>query len=84
MNARPNNLHPMPRFVTDAQLRAHFGLSARALNTCRQLTGFPQKDELVGKTDLNAVDFFFDRRAGIAKSAAHGYPAVIDGEENFE
>lgn len=76
---------PAPRFVTDDQLRAHFGLSQRALNALRAGRSFPRKDALIGKTDRRAVEIFFDRRAGIHSPAlAGGMAAVHDGVENFD
>lgn len=70
-----------PRFMTDAQLREHFGISERALRRLRMTRLFPARDSLVGKTDSKAVEHFFDRRAGLLSSK----PAfAADGEENFE
>jgi len=75
---------PAPtRFMTDAQLRAHFGLTARALARLRATRGFPQRDPLVNRTDKRAVDNFFDRRSGLILHGGGGNFAVIDGEENF-
>lgn len=83
MNSRPPLPYP-PRFMTDAQLREHFGLSERALNRLRATRRFPPKDGLVNRTDRMAVEIFFDRRAGIASPVAtHDNLAVVDGEENF-
>jgi hypothetical protein len=74
-----------PRFMTDEQLRQHFGLSERALDRLRATNSFPRKDELVHKTDRRAVELFFDRRSGIVSFInVAGNPAVIDGEENFD
>lgn len=70
-----------PRFMTDAQLREHFGISERALRRLRMTRLFPAKDALVGKTDCKAVEHFFDRRAGLLPL---GPPILaFDGEENF-
>lgn len=78
-----NTLIP-PRFMTDEQLRDHFGLSDRALYRLRMTRTFPQRDQLVNKTDRRAVECFFDRRAGIASPVSAGAIAgAIDGEENF-
>ncbi|MBP0616514.1 hypothetical protein [Jiella mangrovi] len=55
-----------PRFMTDKELRAYFGLSERALRRYRALKEFPQKDIVVGKTDSVAVTRFFDWVAGLA------------------
>ena len=69
-----------PRFMTDEQLREHFGISEGALYRLRMTRLFPVKDALVGKTDSKAVDRFFDRRAGLLSSR----PAfAADGEEDF-
>lgn len=65
-----------PRFMTDAELLQHFGISRRALQRLRLLNGFPGKDALVGKTDHKAVDRFFDARAGIGDLG-------MDGQENW-
>lgn len=74
-----------PRFMTDEQLRAHFGLSERALTRLRATPQFPKKDGLIHRTDSRAVEVYFDRRAGIAspRAAINGM-AVIDGEEHFD
>lgn len=72
------------RFMSDEQLRRHFGLSARALSRLRMVRGFPQRDHLIQKTDRRAVECFFDRRAGILSPMGAGTIAgVPDGEENF-
>ena len=55
-----------PRFMTDRELRAYFGLSERALKRYRALKEFPQKDVVVGKTDSLAIGRFFDWVAGSA------------------
>jgi len=72
-----------PRFMTDQQLREHFGLTERALTRLRATRRFPQKDGLINRTDRRAVELFFDQRAGIASPFGRGNVAVIDGEENF-
>lgn len=75
----------MPRFMTDEQLRDHFGLSERAMTRLRATKGFPQRDALINRTDSRAVGFFFDRRAGLpSPMAAINGMAVADGEENFD
>ncbi|QDC00356.1 hypothetical protein [Mesorhizobium sp. 8] len=71
---------PPPRFMTDADLRRYFGLSARALARLRLTGRFPEKDPLIGKTDRKAVDWFFDRRAGLDLGQVL---AIEDGPENF-
>ena len=55
-----------PRFMTDKDLRAYFGLSERALKNFRALKEFPQKDIVAGKTDSAAVARFFDWVAGLS------------------
>ncbi|MCO5085101.1 MAG: hypothetical protein M9939_26505 [Mesorhizobium sp.] len=71
--------------MTDEQLRSHFGLSERALNRLRATRRFPQRDELINKTDRRAVEAFFDRRAGIHSPVVAGaFAGGIDGEENFD
>ncbi|MBF0680438.1 MAG: hypothetical protein IR164_16035 [Devosia sp.] len=76
-------LHP-PRFMTDEELRLHFGLSERALNRLRCTARFPRRDSLINKTDRRAVEHFFDRRAGISSPVGAAMGAVVDdGEENF-
>jgi len=73
-----------PRFMNDQELLAYFGLSERALARLRATQRFPQKDELINKTDRRAVELFFDRRAGLpSPMAAIPEMAAIDGEENF-
>lgn len=73
-----------PRFMTDQELRDHFGLTERALTRLRSTRAFPQKDGLINRTDRRAVELFFDRRAGIlSPSTIGGNPAVMDGDENF-
>lgn len=73
-----------PRFMTDQELRAWFGLSERALDRLRATRHFPPRDQLVHKTDRRSVEVFFDRRAGLdSPSRAGGIPAAADGEENF-
>lgn len=67
-----------PRFMTDAELRAYFGLSERALRRLRLTGKFPAKDALVGKTDSKAVGHYFDRRASLPPG-----PPYVDGPENF-
>ena len=78
-------MHPFtqahPRFMTDPELREHFGLSERALNRLKLLPQFPKKDDMVNKTDRKAVDAFLDRRSGLV-SALASLP-VRDGKENF-
>ena len=82
MNMRP--FFPAPRFMTDEQLREHFGLSDRALTRLRMTETFPRRDELTNKTDRKAVDLFFDQRSGILFSRFSGNGAgEIDGEECF-
>ncbi|WP_157928851.1 hypothetical protein [Pararhizobium haloflavum] len=77
--------HAFPRFMTDDQLRAYFGLSDRALQRLRATRAFPQRDNLINKTDRRAVELFFDRRAGIASSMGVGTVATaLDGDENFD
>lgn len=75
-----------PRFMTDQELRAYFGLSERALIRLRCTPTFPRKDKLTNRTDRRAVDLFFDRRAGIVSSTVVGavQGAVTDGEEHFD
>lgn len=70
-----------PGFMTDEQLREHFGISERALYRLRMTRLFPAKDALVGKTDSKAVNYFFDRRAGLLSSEA---AFAVDGGENFD
>ncbi|RWQ16071.1 hypothetical protein [Mesorhizobium sp.] len=69
-----------PRFMTDHQLRAYFGLSERALTRLRLRQGFPRKDALVNRTDKKAVDRYFDVRAGLTERRSL---VVEDGTENF-
>lgn len=68
----------IPRFVTDQQLREHFGISDRALQRLRLLRDFPRRDPLIGKTDRRAVDVFFDWRAGLSSG-----DFAVDGDEDF-
>lgn len=75
--------HIEPRFLTDMDLRLHFGLSERALARLRATGRFPGKDGLVGKTDRKLVDAFFDRRAGLADLNASDWSSP-DGKEHFE
>jgi hypothetical protein len=83
MNVRP--YFPSPRFMTDEQLRKHFGLSDRALSRLRMNQGFPRRDDVTNKTDRKAVDLFFDLRAGIRSPKFAGEVAGrLDGEENFD
>lgn len=83
MNVRP--YFPSPRFMTDEQLRKHFGLSDRALSRLRMNRSFPRRDEVTNKTDRKAVDLFFDVRAGIRSPTLAGNVAgELDGEENFD
>lgn len=73
-----------PRFMTDDELRAFFGLSERALARLRATNRFPQRDALINKTDRRAVELFFDRRSGLASPmVAIDGMAAPDGEENF-
>jgi hypothetical protein len=75
----------VPRFMTDGELRAWFGLSERALNRLRATRSFPPKDEQIGKTDRRSVEVFFDRRAGLdSPLLAGGNPAAVDGREYFD
>lgn len=76
------SMHP-PRFMSDEQLRAYFGISERALSRLRAIKTFPAKDALITKTDRRAVEIFFDRRSGIAPSVGSGTVAAPDGKENF-
>ena len=74
-----------PRFMTDEELRTYFGLSERAMTRLRATKGFPQRDQLINKTDSRAVGFYFDRRAGLPSPiAAAAGMAALDGEENFD
>ncbi|GLR45638.1 hypothetical protein GCM10007880_61560 [Mesorhizobium amorphae] len=74
-----------PRFMTDQELRAFFGLSERALYRLRFTRQFPTKDPLINKTDRRAVDIFFDRRARISPTRLDdGHGAVVDREGNFD
>ena len=74
-----------PRFMTDQQLRAYFGLSERALGGLRLTGKFPTRDALINKTDTRAVDVFFDQRSGIGSSPerANSTMVTVDGKENF-
>ena len=56
-----------PRFMSDKELRAYFGLSERALKGYRALKEFPLKDIVANKTDSAAVSRFFDWMAGIVE-----------------
>ncbi|MBC6714718.1 hypothetical protein H9Q09_00780 [Aurantimonas sp. DM33-3] len=67
-----------PRFMTDEQLRAHFGLTERALRRFRATKDFPKRDVLAGKTDSKAVDRYFDRSSGLEPNARGGRPAVVE------
>lgn len=81
--AAPPRYSEGPRFLTDVELRLHFGLSERALTRLRLTGRFPGKDDLIGKTDRKLVDAFFDRRASLAGE----YPPAWeqpDGKENFQ
>ena len=71
-----------PRFMTDEQVREHFGLSERALRRVKAVRDFPQKNALTNRTDSRAVDRFFDRMAGLTSSDEGGTFAV-DGKERF-
>ncbi|MER9769015.1 hypothetical protein NKJ09_23455 [Mesorhizobium sp. M0189] len=83
VNAIEAGLRPA-RFMTESELRRHFGLSERALTRLRLTKGFPRKDALVDKTDRKAVEKFFDARAGLTSgSPVDGNQVVEDGEENF-
>lgn len=74
-----------PRFMTDEQIREHFGLSERALSRLRAIPSFPRRDPLVNKTDRFAVHAYFDWRAGIrSPSLAGNVAGGIDGEEHFD
>ncbi|WP_187967927.1 hypothetical protein [Aquibium microcysteis] len=74
-----------PRFMTDDQLRDHFGLTERAFLRLRATRDFPRRDPLVNKTDRRAVDAYFDRRAKISSFVANGNNAVDpEQEENFD
>lgn len=76
---------PAPRFMTDEQLREHFGLSDRALTRLRMIPTFPKRDALTNRTDRKAVDLFFDVRAGIMSPKFAGNVAgALDGEECFD
>ncbi|MBO0661629.1 hypothetical protein LQ948_03505 [Jiella sp. MQZ9-1] len=66
MSEEPAPQH-WPRFMTDKELRAYFGLSERALKRYRALKEFPQKDIVAGKSDSRAVGRFFDWIAGLAE-----------------
>ena len=75
---------PAPRWMTDAQVIKHFGLSQNALKTLRSNRSFPQRDPVLRKTDSKAVDAFFDNRSGLAVQSVSIGQMVPDGEENFE
>jgi len=78
------SLPHVPRFMTDAELREHFGLPERAPNRLRATNIFPPKDTLIGKTDSRAVENFFDRRIGLeSDSHRSDLAAAYDGKENF-
>jgi hypothetical protein len=51
--------------MTDAQIRAHFGLTERALMLLKSIRDFPQRDRITNKRDSKAVDRFFDRMSGL-------------------
>jgi hypothetical protein len=70
-----------PRMMSDAELRAFFGLSERALRTLRFDKSFPRKDSLIGKTDRKAVDSYFDRRSNLQHPSS--VDNVVDGREEF-
>ena len=55
-----------PRFMTDAELKQHFGVGESSLRALRRDPKFPQKmrPELT-RTDSRAVDHHFDIRSGI-------------------
>lgn len=80
MSTETGRLFP-PRFMTDGELRDHFGLTERALQRLRLTRTFPKKDSLINKTDRKVVEIFFDRRAGIGLPDAY---LAVDGEENFD
>jgi hypothetical protein len=71
-------MYRTPRFMTDKELRAHFGLTERALYRLRHTGRFPAKDNLIGKTDSRAVDRYFDQCEGIVSEAL-----APDGPESF-
>ena len=75
MTINTDRLHP-PRFMTDEELREHFGLSERALRRCRGMHEFPRREPLIGKTDSKAVDRYFDRLAGLDANESGRVEAV--------
>ncbi|GHA13587.1 hypothetical protein GCM10007989_05230 [Devosia pacifica] len=72
----------VPRFMSDEQLRHHFGLSERALRRLRSMRSFPRRDAITNRTDSRMVDRFFDNRAGI-DAPSTGSALAADGKENF-
>ncbi|RFC66496.1 hypothetical protein DYI37_03390 [Fulvimarina endophytica] len=68
--------HLSPRFMTDEQLRASFGLTAAALRRLRAIREFPRRDRLTDRTDSKAVERYFDRRSGLEPHQHGGIPAA--------
>lgn len=79
-----NDMPHFPRFMTDAELRAYFGLSERALRRLRMTGGFPKRDALIGRTDSKVVDLYFDQRSGLPARFTTAGMAYVDGIENFD
>ncbi|WP_354063896.1 hypothetical protein [Devosia sp. 2618] len=69
--------------MIDAELRAYFGLSERALQRLRMTGKFPKKDALIGKTDSKAVDHYFDQRAGLVATHLEYDREAELAKENF-
>lgn len=73
-----------PRFMTDKDLRAYFGLSDRALRHYRGLKEFPAKDVVAGKTDSVAVSRFFDWVAGLSDQPPKANNRYVPGGDKAQ
>ncbi len=67
-----------PRFMTDAEIRTHFGIDADSLRALRRDPKFPQKmrPELT-KTDSRVIDHYFDVRSGVPIAGVVSVPEFI-------
>ena len=73
---------PAPRILTEYQVACRFGRSEgwlRETRTRLEREGFPARDEWLDGTDAEAVELWFDRRAGLIDE-----PAVDDTMARLE
>ena len=76
---------PTPRIWNEFQMNARFGKGGNWYHNHRtelEAMGFPAFDEFLGGWDADAIEFWFDRRSGIAEVMVDDHHVVDDGIED--